>query len=346
MTFDESGGMEAFPGPGGHPVSSMFSPRAWGMAASLVLWGLLATAAEGQEGWYRGNVHVHTNRSDGASAPEDVVAWYRDRGYAFVVLTDHNVQSVSPELVERFHAPGSFLLLPGVEVSDRVDGRPVHLNGLGVDRDVAPQGGRDVPDAIDRNRAAIEEAGGVAVLNHPNGLLRAALGSDEIAASGIGLFEVCCADYLGGSGYPSTDQIWDAVLTGGGHVFGVAADDAHDFGADSRDPGFSWIVVRAAELTGPAILNAIRAGDFYATTGVALSAVRPLADGLCLEIEDYEVYGFRTEFIGPEGRVLLSDETREPCFRRSAPPDYVRARVQRSDGAVAWVQPVLFGDRR
>lgn len=302
--------------------------------------------AGAQESWYRGNVHVHTNRSDGASPPSEVVEWYRSHGYSFLVLTDHDVQSVTPELLERFHSPGSFLLLPGVEVTDRVDGRPVHLNGLGVEHAVGPQGGSDVPSVIDRDMAAIERAGGVAVLNHPNGLLSAALEAEEIAASHVGLFEVCCADYLGGSGHPSTDQIWDDLLTGGHLIFGIAADDAHDFGPDSRDPGSGWIMVRAAELTGPAILSAIQEGDFYSTTGVTLSAVRRLPNGLCLEIAEYDSYGFRTEFIGPGGRVLHSDETGEPCFSRSDPQSYVRARVRRSDGAVAWVQPVTFGGPR
>jgi hypothetical protein len=308
----------------------------------LVFLGFLPSVVGAQPSWYRGNVHVHTNQSDGTSAPAEVVEWYRTHGYSFLVLTDHDVQSVTPELLERFHSPGSFLLLPGVEVTDRVDGRPVHLNGLGVEHAVRPQGGPDVTSVIDRDIAAIERAGGVAVLNHPNGLLSAALEAEEIAASEVGLFEVCCADYLGGSGHPSTDQIWDDLLTGGRLVFGVAADDAHDFGPDSRDPGSAWIMVRAAELTGRAILSGIQAGDFYSTTGVTLTAVRPLADGLCLEIAEYDSYGFRTEFIGPGGRVLRSDETREPCFSRSNPPSYVRARVQRSDGAVAWVQPVIF----
>ena len=38
----------------------------------------------------RGNLHTHSNRSDGDSDPADVYAWYRDHGYDFVALTDHN----------------------------------------------------------------------------------------------------------------------------------------------------------------------------------------------------------------------------------------------------------------
>ena len=49
-----------------------------------------ATAAPAVAGWWKGNTHTHTWWSDGDSPPESVAAWYRDRGYQFLVLSDHN----------------------------------------------------------------------------------------------------------------------------------------------------------------------------------------------------------------------------------------------------------------
>src|ERR687897_712288 len=40
--------------------------------------------------WFKGNTHTHTVNSDGDSTPEEVVRWYREHGYNFLVLTDHN----------------------------------------------------------------------------------------------------------------------------------------------------------------------------------------------------------------------------------------------------------------
>ena len=40
--------------------------------------------------WFKGNTHTHTLNSDGDSTPDDVVRWYREHGYHFLVLTDHN----------------------------------------------------------------------------------------------------------------------------------------------------------------------------------------------------------------------------------------------------------------
>lgn len=41
--------------------------------------------------WFRGCTHTHTTMSDGDSSPEVVARWYKEHGYDFLVLSDHNV---------------------------------------------------------------------------------------------------------------------------------------------------------------------------------------------------------------------------------------------------------------
>lgn len=55
-------------------------------AVSLGL-SLVINAAQ----WYRGNLHMHSKWSDGDAMPEDAVAWYRNKGYQFVCLSDHQI---------------------------------------------------------------------------------------------------------------------------------------------------------------------------------------------------------------------------------------------------------------
>lgn len=43
--------------------------------------------------WWKGNLHTHTLWSDGDDFPEMVAQWYRDHGYHFLALSDHNVLS-------------------------------------------------------------------------------------------------------------------------------------------------------------------------------------------------------------------------------------------------------------
>jgi hypothetical protein len=49
--------------------------------------------ADNGKQWYKGNTHTHTLWSDGDAAPEYAVSWYKEQGYDFLSLTDHNVLS-------------------------------------------------------------------------------------------------------------------------------------------------------------------------------------------------------------------------------------------------------------
>ncbi|MGA7305967.1 MAG: hypothetical protein WBW88_13895 [Rhodothermales bacterium] len=50
--------------------------------------------------WYRGNLHTHTLWSDGDDFPDMVVDWYREAGYDFLALSDHNVLSEGERWVD------------------------------------------------------------------------------------------------------------------------------------------------------------------------------------------------------------------------------------------------------
>lgn len=53
----------------------------------------MAHAAETSNGktWYKGNTHTHTLWSDGDAAPEIVTQWYKDHGFDFLSITEHNI---------------------------------------------------------------------------------------------------------------------------------------------------------------------------------------------------------------------------------------------------------------
>ena len=62
---------------------------------SIVAIMLLASSAYTQDAkqWYKGNTHTHTHTlwSDGDAAPEVVVQWYKEHGYDFLCLSEHNI---------------------------------------------------------------------------------------------------------------------------------------------------------------------------------------------------------------------------------------------------------------
>ena len=114
--------------------------------------------AGGQTGrWYKGNTHTHTLNSDGDSTPDDVVRWYREHGYQFLVLTDHNFLTTVDGLNALHGADEKFLVVKGEEVTDRFDDKSLHINGLDVGRRSAA--GRHVRrDVLQRNVDAIRAA--------------------------------------------------------------------------------------------------------------------------------------------------------------------------------------------
>ena len=336
----------------------------------VVLLGSATSAAQSQGlRWYRGNTHAHTSNSDGDSPPDSVARWYRDNGYAFLFITDHERITDPAPLVARYGAPGTFLLIAGQEVTQRVldsthkdTRRQAHVNALGTRTVVMPLGNGGLATGITmrsgyaRNITAIREAGGIAQVNHPNFRWSVRL-DDLLELPDSTLFEIANAhtgvNNLGGTDergqvVPSAEALWDSLLTRGTLLFAVADDDSHSFKpghADAYDltrPGRAWIVVRADTLTSAAILSGIRRGDFYASTGVTL---RDLAmDGVTMQLvidPGPDDRRFVTEFIGRHGRVLSTVRGPSASYRVRGDEGYVRARVSDSNGNTAWTQAVM-----
>ena len=51
---------------------------------------MTAASATSQLRWYKGNLHCHTYTSDGRAFPEQALASYREAGYDFCAITNHN----------------------------------------------------------------------------------------------------------------------------------------------------------------------------------------------------------------------------------------------------------------
>lgn len=320
--------------------------------------------------WFRGNTHTHTWNSDGDSPPDVVVRWYRERGYQFVVLTDHEfITDVAP-LNALLGSPTRFLIIQGQEVTQRVadpghrEGvRQAHLNSLGGREVVLPLGergiatGTTIAATYTRNVAAIRAVGGVVQANHPNFRWSVPL-EEMMALPDSSLFELWNGHPTvyndggvdsTGRFFPSTEALWDSLLTRGRLLFGVADDDSHHFrpwdaeNPDLARPGRGWISVRADTLTPDAILGALRLGDFYASTGVVLRDYQASAREIRVEVVPAADRAYRIEFVGRGGVVLSSGYGLTARYAITGREGYIRARVIDSSGRRAWMQPMWVG---
>jgi len=62
---------------------------------------VIAFAVAGAESkWWKGNLHTHTLWSDGDDYPEQIAKWYKDHGYQFLTLTDHNCLQVGERWID------------------------------------------------------------------------------------------------------------------------------------------------------------------------------------------------------------------------------------------------------
>lgn len=78
----------------------------------------------------RGDLHIHSFRSDGREAPEVVAANYRSHGYDFMALTDHGRYYPSLEAMDAYaDIPTGLCLVPGEEV--HLPGNPTHIVNFG-----------------------------------------------------------------------------------------------------------------------------------------------------------------------------------------------------------------------
>lgn len=219
------------------------------------------------------------------------------------------------EYAARVGEPGRFLVLQGEEITDRFESRPLHVNATNVAELIPPQGGTSVADVLQRDIDAVlaqRRATGRPMfphVNHPN-FGWAVTAEDLMDLEGERFFEVYNGHPLvhndGDSLHPSTDRIWDLVLTrrltsGRDVVFGIATDDAHNYGridSTQANPARGWVMVRAAALTPEAIIASMEAGDFYASTGVTLTDIVSSPERLVLRIAAEPGVTYVTEFIG------------------------------------------------
>ncbi|MDE0123999.1 MAG: CehA/McbA family metallohydrolase [Bryobacterales bacterium] len=292
--------------------------------------------------WYKGNLHSHTINSDGDSAPDAVTRWYKERRYHFLALTDHNYFTDPQGLDAFLGAKDRFLLITGEEVTSHYGDAPVHVNAFRLQQTIEPFFGEDILSTLQGNVDAIQAAGAVPSLNHPQDAW-AIDAATLVRVRNLGLFEVY-------NSHPDTnnewglEEMWDSALTAGRKLYGIAVDDAHEFkqfGPGRSNPGGGWVEVLAPELSEQAILAAVGRGEFYASTGVKLEAMRRGAGQLRVKIKQESDRQYRTVFVGKAGRVLARETGVEVSYRLQPGDGYVRATITDSNGRKAWVQPVF-----
>ena len=290
--------------------------------------------------WLLGNLHTHTKRSDGSLSVDFTAGVYRNSEYDFLAITDHDV------LFEKEERRKDGLLLLGKCMETTLLTDAVELLVLGVDR--APDITREVTtgqEAIDRIRAL----GGMAFLAHP---YWSSLRTPDVLAleglTGIELFNFG-TEYYQKKGYAV--QMVDELLAAGKRFWNIAVDDCHH-AQEYLDSCRAAVMVRAAERSTDAILDAIRQGLFYSTTGPRIHHLAFDGEQILLECDPVVEIVFHANWYFAQ---RSETSGRRPFTKRRYPSDRYRPRlgkdvtycfveIRDEAGRAAWTNPLFFSE--
>lgn len=310
---------------------------------------------------FRGIWHSHLANDN--LHPGHAVSICRAGEQDFVGVTDHdNRYSILPWSAEDWKREGDegFVVILGFEASHPIG----HITCLGL---TPEQTGID-PEAARMNRdegaeldAGYEgflrraaDGGAFLALNHPHswrGRGRELLDYPDFEC--VHALEMFNGNQVGkatAQGY--TADLLDECLTAGGKLWAAANPDCHSWDEAMSDGPFNgYSVVFADELSEAGLLASLKAGRFYASTGLEVESIR-LTDSR-LEIAAPEAD--RIRFIGSGGEVLAQVSGGAAAYEFSGDEQYVRAELE-ADGGVApgpdgfprmaWLQPVRVAPAR
>lgn len=286
--------------------------------------------------FYRGNLHTHSTNSDGSFSPEDTCRMYKEAGYDFISLSDH--------FMERFDYPISdtrnlrdekFTTLIAAELHQGkiTVGETWHVLAVGIPPDFArPLEGETSPQIA--RRAA--DAGAFIGIVHPSwyGLTIEDAKTIDCAHAVEIYNHGSHVEVDRGEDWPFCDQL----LNEGWRLSGYATDDAHQM---THDAFGGWMMVHADSLDPDALLESMKAGRYYSSTGPKIHDVRIEGDEIHIECDP--AYVISAQGRGSRSLTAMGDALTNTSFPIDRFKDgYIRLTVTTAENKRAWTNPIWF----
>jgi hypothetical protein len=295
-----------------------------------------AFAAPGR--FWKGNVHTHSNRSDGKRGPEEVCATYREAGYDFLALTGHFQQKYGFPIVDtRGYRTNAFTTILGAEVHapKTALGETWHILAVGLPLDFA-----HTPDTESGPQLAQRclDAGAFVAIPHPGWY--ALTTEDAATIPGADAVEIYNHTSAVRTDRGDGSYLVDQLLAEGRRINVIATDDAN---FESPDWFGGWLMVKAEANEPEALLAALKAGHFYATQG-------PTIEGIAWGEESVEIECSPASSIMVLGRGSCAKQSVAPGQTRVTLPlepklragGFGRVVVVDAAGKKAWANPYWF----
>lgn len=267
---------------------------------------------------YKGQLHCHTINSDGSQMPSAVLSAYKNAGYNFVAITDHNITTPDPKVDD-------ILFINGMEITIN----STHLIALNV-TSIPPA--ENIQTIINQTK----EKGGLIWLAHPNLIFNINYANIEKISdyNGIEVYNHITS-MLQGS--PYAEDKWDNELTNSNQkITAIAVDDCHNIDDPQLFNG-AWVTVFANSLSKDEILSNLRNGNFYSSQNPIINSIK--VDGTTIKVGLSQTSNIT--WIGAGGSILQESVFKtEDYYSVQGNEKYVRIRVENS--GYAWTNPIYI----
>jgi hypothetical protein len=209
--------------------------------------------------WYKGQIHCHTTNSDGSDSPTALMTAYKNAGFDFVSITDHNYLTPDPGV-------SGILFIPGIEATlyaghITITGANSMYTGLDANHVIGNVGTVDIQPQpiIDFYR----KLGAYVSMAHPTYAPKPWTDAELAGIRNYNAIEIS-------NGLNSKNEAIsvDNFFGTYGKANLNAVDDCHSISSAAFNNG--WVMVNADELTQEAILQSLKEGNYYASRGVDL----------------------------------------------------------------------------
>lgn len=314
--------------------------------------------------WYKGNIHCHTTDSDGMLTPDEVVQLYKDAGYHFLAISDHNIFS---DYRSRFDCE-DFIILPAMEASAvlyRDESKKAllkvhHIHGILGNEQMQKEtkkglfthlqrypeweyfGNWDGAEVSQKLQDELAARGCLTIYNHP---VWSRVREDEfIHTEGLTALEIYNYGTVNESATGYDALRWDVMLQNGSRIYATASDDNHN--REVEDSLGGYIVVKAEELSHEAVIQAILAGNYYSSSGPAIHDWG-IKDGVAyVKCSSVSRVNFMAGNHVNAGLSVLSetggDELTYAEFPLRGDEAYVRVECVDQYGKTAWSNPIFL----
>ncbi|MBK1810196.1 hypothetical protein JHL18_06040 [Clostridium sp. YIM B02505] len=276
--------------------------------------------------WLKGNLHTHTNNSKcGHYSLETVIDMYKSHKmkYDFLAITDHCMLT---ELKENYE---DIIIFPGVEYKYR------DYQTLGINIKSYSDDERNY-DNHQQIFNKVDDEGGLNIICHPHVYEDNYWPVEKLLQlNGYTGLEIYNNNVkFDNKGRALATDLWDNLLSNGKKVFGFANDDMHVF----QRCGCAFNMALCEEKSSTSIMEALRNGSFYGSTGIFLNKIDAVDNRLYLELKHHNIPAV-FKFIGYQGKVLKETYGHEADYTLLGTEKYVRIEISREDGCMAWTQP-------